>query len=107
MNERAKHTEGPWSVWKVNDNEWCICGPEECGRHSHFASVRVGYMWHEEEQANAKLIAAAPDMLEALQALYEHCAMVHKEWGEGCNQKQADAAIVAGRAAIEKATGKA
>jgi hypothetical protein len=57
-------------------------------------------------RANARLIAAAPEMLEALTALYEHCAMVHKHWGEGCNQKQADAAIAAGLAAIAKAEGR-
>jgi hypothetical protein len=45
------------------------------------------------------------DMLTALESLFEHCAMTHKHWGKGCNQKQADAAIAAGRAAIAKAKG--
>lgn len=38
----------------------------------------------------------------ALWGLFEHCAMIHKVWGDGSNQKQADAAIAAGRAALAK-----
>jgi len=49
---------------------------------------------------------AAPDMLEALQNLYLHCAMIHTKWGDGCNQKEADAVIKAGRIAISKALGE-
>jgi hypothetical protein len=52
------------------------------------------------------MIAACPDLLEALKALYEHCCMIHKYWGDGCNQREADAAIVAGLAAIAKAEGR-
>lgn len=46
---------------------------------------------------------AAPAMLAALQGLFAHCAMVHKHWGEGCNQREADAAIAQARAAIAEA----
>ena len=57
-------------------------------------------------QKTANLLAmAAPDMLEALEALFEHCAMPHKHWGDGSNQKEAIAAIAAGHAAIAKARG--
>lgn len=59
----------------------------------------------EQETANARLIAAAPELLEALQALFENCAMTHNRWGDGDNTKEADAAIQAARAAIAKATG--
>lgn len=52
-----------------------------------------------------RLIAAAPDMLEALEALFKNCSMIHNTWGDGCNQREADAAIAAGRAAIAKAKG--
>jgi len=30
--------------------------------------------------ANAALIAAAPDLLAALVGLFEHCALIHKHW---------------------------
>lgn len=52
---------------------------------------------------NAALISAAPELLTALEALFEHCAMVHKHWGDGCNREQANAAQDAARAAIAKA----
>lgn len=60
----------------------------------------------EDEGASyATLAAAAPELLSALENLFEQCAMTHKLWGEDCNQKQAGAAIAAARAAIAKAKG--
>ncbi|KKM19345.1 hypothetical protein LCGC14_1656580 [marine sediment metagenome] len=44
------------------------------------------------------------ELLEEMQAMFENCSMIHKHWGENCNQKQADIAIKAGREAIAKAT---
>ncbi len=49
--------------------------------------------------------AAAPELLEALRGLFEHCAMVHKHWGDNNNQREAEAAIAAASAAISKAEG--
>ena len=48
---------------------------------------------------------AAPEMLAALEGLFEHCAMIHKHWGEGSNQREADQAQERARAAIAKAKG--
>lgn len=42
------------------------------------------------------------ELRDALAGLFEHCAMVHKHWGEGCNQREADAAIAAGLALLAK-----
>lgn len=42
-------------------------------------------------------------MYDALKGIFEHCVMTHKHWGEGCNRKEADAAIAAGREAIANA----
>lgn len=58
--------------------------------------------WEDKGTPNADLVEAAPELLEAL---FEHCSMIHKRWGEGCNQKEADAAIKAAMNAIEKAKG--
>ena len=61
--------------------------------------------WDEQSQANARLIAAAPDLLATMRQLFEHCAMVHKHWGSADNTKEANAAIEAAKAAIAKAKG--
>lgn len=45
------------------------------------------------------------ELVAVLEALFEHCAMPHKHWGEGCNREEADATIAAGHAAIIKAKG--
>jgi len=58
-----------------------------------------------ERRANAELIAAAPDLLAALEDLFAQCTMVHRYGGSICNQKKADAAIAAGMAAIREAKG--
>jgi hypothetical protein len=49
---------------------------------------------------------ATSDLLKALKDLFKHCAMVHKHWGENCNQKEADLAISTALAAITKAKGR-
>jgi hypothetical protein len=41
----------------------------------------------------ARKSAHADKLAEALRGLFTHCAMVHKYWGENCNQAEADAAI--------------
>ena len=100
-----KHTKGPWKIGKSN----IVTVKEEYG------DIRKGYIdidsdrWgglaicyrHEinesdaECEANAKLIAAAPDLLEALIALYNF------------NVSKAgylDTALNAAQSAIDKAT---
>ncbi len=66
----------------------------------------------DERKANAALIVAsvnhADKLAERMKGLFEHCAMVHKHWGDGCNQAEADAAIKAAQAelaAYDKAKG--
>lgn len=105
----SNHTARPW--YAANDNEIhdrCANFDRDGARigdtPNRIAVVEYPYGDIAGQSANARLIAAAPELLAALQSLFDHCAMVHKHWGEGCNQKQADAAIAAGRAAIIKAT---
>jgi len=78
--------------------------------HPVMVSAHTGRIWTDQEtldtvNANKALIAAAPELLGALQALYRECVMLHRHMGEGNNTKEAAAAIVAGLAAIAKATG--
>ena len=58
---------------------------------------------HDPEPEDSRLSAAAPELLAALEGLFRECSMVHKHWGTACNSKEADAALTAARAAIEKA----
>ena len=91
-----KHTPGPWEY------KFDMAGHDVRAKSKLIAALGV----LPEITQNGHLIAAAPDMLEALKGLFEHCAMVHKHWGDGDNTKQADAAIKAGEAAIAKAEGR-
>jgi len=65
---KAKHTPGPW--WADFDGENTFDGVEiqQVGRLHYVpvANVPVDYTDREEREANARLIAAAPDMYEAL-----------------------------------------
>jgi hypothetical protein len=90
------HTPGPWryfrgthSVWSVEKAICIMAGPHkrEC----------------EERDANARLIAAAPDLLEALQMLYSETADYIRLNNLGGIDNQC---MQLSRAAIAKATGE-
>ena len=109
-SKQMKHTPGPWRIMRAVD----YTGDTE-SRYNPILSIEsadgktVYYTdsgYFQPNEADARLIAAAPDLLEALEGLYEQCAMMHKHWGEGSNQKQADAAIASGLAAIARAKGE-
>ena len=89
------YTPGPW--WIASTDGLNLSYELGAGDHTH--GVIYG-------KPNALLVKAAPDLLAALESLFEHCAMPHKHWGEGSNAKEADAAITAGLAAIRKAKGE-
>jgi hypothetical protein len=59
----TKHTPGPWYAWNIQ------LGPEGKGPYS-FPLGRDS----ETAAANARLIAAAPEMLEALREMMNHYA---------------------------------
>lgn len=89
--EKTQHTPGPW---KVNGNiDWGrFCIDDEGGRPVATTEQRHGD--HEfATNANARLIAAAPELLEALQAMF-------RTYNHGSN-----AVLNKARAAITKATG--
>ena len=73
-------------------------------------AIETYFDLHEEEYADEFTVdldlPPDPTLLDALNGLFEHCAMVHKHWGDGNNQKEANAAIEAARAAIAAATGE-
>lgn len=104
----SKHTPGPWKIL-----------PEECDKS--YIRVRGTYLGSrykvanvltpiyegvaareaEETRANARLISAAPDLLEALTALVSYC----ERRGMDTETVSADH-MDSARAAINKATGE-
>ena len=73
----TKHTKGKWVIYPES-NSFVFPGIEAIHESGNFSIVCVGNDLEgvqgrnkDEIQANAKLIAAAPDLLEALQELYD------------------------------------
>jgi len=80
----SKHTPGPW---KVKD-----CRPDVSTRQvwtdESRGSVMIATTGGTDKEANARLIAAAPDLLEALRCVQGHYAIEGTHLG-----RQVDAAI--------------
>lgn len=97
----SKHTPGPWTVqerehsFRVVDSRALKFDNSRLCDVQHWAGATRGPD-REEARANARLIAAAPELLEALKL----CAVLVHD-----GNRQGDAAIEAAHAAIAKATG--
>ena len=62
----SKHTPGPWKVDKVKRHPWVVtCTDKNLGCQNTL--VEVGY------KPNARLIASAPELLEACKTLMVFC----------------------------------
>jgi len=108
----AKHTEGPWMANGYNIYqsgrkgtrhvaEVAYTGPHHTPPHEYPASCRL------QDEANARLIAAAPDLLEALGSLSRHRPLMGStgEYREGQLDLLQSIERIA-KAAIAKATGE-
>ena len=65
----TKHTPGPWTIGRSADNTPAVCVP--CPNSSGFVVAHINRLpklglVKGDVDANARLIAAAPEMLEAL-----------------------------------------
>lgn len=96
----SKHTPGNWIAKPMDSADWIDLvtdDPETCGGSAHslpFASCR-----HFNQEANARLIAAAPELLEALKLM--------RHWAEADQVNYTgDHPVALARAAIAKATGE-
>jgi hypothetical protein len=87
-----EHTPGPWFVF---GNKHCVGGPladraptDPAGQTTAgIAMCGMNLRWPDEAEANARLIAAAPELLEACIALQAEAA------ARGCGLRIADEAI--------------
>jgi hypothetical protein len=91
-----KHTEGPWKV--SGNTELCITDVYDFSRFIGSASIMGSNNnfkeSYEEAKANARLMSAAPDLLDALESCVSYGSMTGDEW-----------VIEKARAAIAKAKG--
>ena len=81
----SKHTQGPWEI--LNTLEICAGNKDICEMKG----------WMNEDQANARLIAAAPDLLKALEEI-SLCSQNSMSSKDECGR--------IARAAIAKAKGE-
>lgn len=98
----AKHTPGPWIAHKTGykghaSGAWYIYAINSSdGRSPHVAHIKQSTL--QPMAANARLIAAAPDLLEALQSLID----MDISYRRG---RKVEIAVQSARSAIAKATG--
>jgi len=62
----SEHTPGPWVVAGGSYNDWRI---KPIGKDVYIATLFNRYGWASEGEANARLIAAAPDMADEIERL--------------------------------------
>lgn len=72
----TKHTPGPWII------QWGRQGTQPLSIHNNDVNIvtGMGRKAHPEAVQNARLIAAAPDLLEALQAVASYGSMTGADW---------------------------
>lgn len=98
----SKHTPGPWNITPRQNNFIDI---EHSDRHTpgkitlSLCRVQARQTWVEEAQANANLIAAAPDLLDALIEARKELELYANDSGEDYNNPKINEAIA-------KATGE-
>jgi len=97
------HTPGPWIATFENDR-WVIDCQGEFGPKKALA-VTAGF--YPTNEANARLIAAAPELLEALKKAEAMLIDIEHAAGGGDDEIYVEGAILTIRAAIKKATGGA
>lgn len=71
MNPQAKHTPGEWRVERTNFRHEIVAGNTWVAIVLHARESAQAPESREEQEANARLIAAAPELLEACKALID------------------------------------
>jgi hypothetical protein len=106
----SKHTPGPWAVFRRDGYSTYIHAINEGDEINtfqvascHSATSRKYFPTRGEAEANARLIAAAPELLEALQAMLR---MTERHATHGLIATPGSPVALA-RAAIKKAEGQA
>ena len=108
----SKHTPGPWAV---SSTERRYVREVNGKRYVASCTDSQDYRTYEEAEANARLIACAPEMLEALKDAAEYlqdksgCSWLRSDFQRGCRCSEDCSSIAVwkqARAAIAKAEGE-
>ena len=97
-----KHTPGPWTIVKPGDDD-ANCRQKQiaiCGGVNFLTPVASLTAANGAKEANARLIAAAPDLIEALKVLTKHAQETYPHFESPRGQIDINVAL----AAIAKAT---
>lgn len=108
----SKHTPGPWA-WQKFGKEWCLTGQHGMRpivlavRKRGLTSLVNGLLVQfDPSLSDSALIAAAPELLEALQNMLSHFGHQRREeWLNEAGWQSALACENQAKAAIDKATG--
>ena len=78
LETKLKHTPAPWQLSTIDGEDCLMVGGGDDGSMI-VADIRTRFsdVYSESESANARLIAAAPDLLDALSAMV---AVMHALW---------------------------
>lgn len=76
----SKHTPGPWEIERYSDGLIQIVGNARIVSDDEEIVTTVVEAVARGDEANARLIAAAPELLEALQAVIDYGSMTGAEW---------------------------
>ena len=111
------HTPGPWHAstadeWRTASGEhaqWgrfdISAGSNDPAAENYYRVASVSNVNNaDQNQMNAKLIAAAPDLLEALRALDDFYCEAHEEMSRA-QRAHHRGVLIKARAAVAKATG--
>ena len=97
---QAQHTPGPWHRNIKPVSRYPIVF---AGRNTHVARVETQGLSEDEAEANCALIAAAPDMLAALELAFALLAKIDDITLVGCHPDEHNAACDGAQAAIANA----
>jgi hypothetical protein len=99
----TRFTPGPWWFARGYPNAYDVGAGDEviCALPTRSADGLVT-----QAQIDARLIAAAPEMYAALEAVLQECCLVQRHWGENANGRAATEAETAAHAALARARGE-
>lgn len=100
----ADHTSGPWAYSRMGTvGDFRVTGPTFLSGEADIVRT-TGIAFNIYHEANAQIIAAAPDLLSALQALVAYVEAADNPIDQGANYS--DDTVTDALAAIRKAKGR-